>query len=106
MSLPTSGTLLPAGGGIIHAMHGGGDGTITTQSVSMLPSAGGTIHAMHGGAGSLLPTAGGTIHAMSGGDGGFIQTEKERMERIKRKVLKLFVSIISIMIKWPPFYQL
>lgn len=75
MSLPTSGTLLPAGGGIIHAMHGGGDGTIPTQSVSMLPAAGGMIHAMHGGSGSLLPIAGGTIHAMSGGDGGFMQTK-------------------------------
>jgi len=75
MSLPTSGTLLPAAGGMIHAMHGGGDGMITTQSVSMLPAAGGTIHAMHGGSGTLLPTAGGTIHAMSGGDGGFMQTK-------------------------------
>ena len=74
MSLQTAGTLLPAAGGMIHAMHGGGDGTITTQSVSMLPAAGGTIHAMHGG-GSLLPIAGGTIHAMSGGDGGFMQTD-------------------------------
>jgi hypothetical protein len=76
MSIPTSGTLLPAAGGMIHAMHGGGgDGTIHTAG-TLLPAAGGTIQAMHGGGdGTLLPLAGGTIHAMSGGDGGFVQTK-------------------------------
>ena len=76
MSIQTSGTLLPAAGGMIHAMHGGGgDGTIHTAG-TLLPAAGGTIQAMHGGGdGTLLPLAGGTIHAMSGGDGGFVQTK-------------------------------
>lgn len=75
MSLPTSGTLLPAAGGMIHAMHGGGDGSAMQTAGTLLPAAGGMIHAMHGGSGSLLPIAGGTIHAMSGGDGGFMQTD-------------------------------